>query len=303
MHDRPPESTSPSSRFVSGLSELAPDYDVLLCDVWGVIHNGVAHFEKAVEAAIRFRRRGGRVVLITNAPRPQAKILHMLDRLAVPQEAYDGIVSSGDVTIAMIVARGNAPLVHIGPAFDDSLFAAAERRGGVSVVRVPLEEASYVVCTGLADATHEKPADYEAQLRQMRARGLDFICANPDLVVEVGETLYYCAGALAEFYASIGGTVIQAGKPYAPIYERALALAAEAAGTAIDRRRVLAIGDGLNTDVRGGVNNDIDTLFVASGIHRAQLQAKTGLLDRGALERLCDGGGVRPTFVLDALVW
>jgi len=274
-----------------------------LCDVWGVIHNGVAYFEKAVDAAIRFRDQGGQVVLITNAPRPRAKIVHMLDRLAVPHEAYDGVVSSGDVTIAMIVARGGAPLAHIGPGFDESLFIAAEELGGRAVVRVPIEEASYVVCTGLKDFDHDKPADYEAQLRAMRERGLDFICANPDLVVEVGETLYYCAGALAELYAAMGGTVVQAGKPYAPIYERAIALAAEARGSAIARGRVLAIGDGIHTDIKGGMNNGLDTLFVTSGIHRPQLQGAGGVIDWAQLQKLCEASGVEPGAVLSELVW
>jgi HAD superfamily hydrolase (TIGR01459 family) len=303
MHEHSARTRQPPPRHLRGLSEIASDYDVLLCDVWGVIHNGVARFEKAVDAAIRFRDQGGQVVLITNAPRPRAKIVNMLDRLAVPREAYDGIVSSGDVTVAMIVARGGAPLAHIGPSFDESLFVAAEELRGQPLVRVPIEEASYVVCTGLKDYDRDKPADYEAQLRAMKARGLDFICANPDLVVEVGKTLYYCAGALAELYEAMGGTVVQAGKPYAPIYERAIALAAEARGSAIGRGRVLAIGDGINTDIKGGMKNRLDTLFVTSGIHRPQLQGVDGVIDRSELQKLCETSGVEPLAVLSELVW
>ncbi len=286
-----------------GLGELAPNYDVLLCDVWGVVHNGVAYFEKAIDALSRFRDKGGSVILITNAPRPKAKIVRSLDRLRVPHDAYDDIVTSGDVTTAMIVARGSEPLAHIGPAVDESVFAEAEQIGGRPIPRVAIEAASYVVCTGLFDAEHEAPADYEARLARMKDRGLDFICANPDIVVELGNSLYYCAGALAELYEAMGGYVIHAGKPHLPIYERALALAAGVRGKAFDHRRVLAIGDGINTDIKGGANQGIDALFVTSGIHRQDLQGEAGIIDLAALQRLLESHGVAPKAVLGALVW
>jgi HAD superfamily hydrolase (TIGR01459 family) len=303
MHDNPAKTEIFSPNFASGLAALAPDYDVLLCDVWGVVHNGVAFFEKSVDALIRFRDTGGVVILITNAPRPKSKVVRMLDRLAVPQNAYDGVVTSGDVAAAMIVARGSAPFAHIGPAFDESVFAAAAEIGGHAVPRVAIEQASYVVCTGLFDAEGEAPADYEGRLALMKDRGLDFICANPDIVVELGTSLYYCAGALAELYEGMGGKVIHAGKPHLPIYERALAVAAGIKGKALDRRRVLAIGDGINTDIKGGANQGIDTLLVTSGIHRQDLQGDTGVIDAAALRRLCETHGVAPKAVLSQLVW
>jgi len=303
MHHYPAETSVFSPRFVQGLGQLASNYDVLLCDVWGVVHNGVAHFERAADALIRFRNKGGSVVLITNAPRPKAKIINLLDRLAVPHEAYDGVASSGDVTVAMILERGDAPLAHIGPGYDESVYAEAERLAGRSVRRVAVDEASYVVCTGLVDAQKEMPEDYRALLERLKHRKLDFICANPDIVVEVGETRFYCAGSLAELYADIGGTVIQAGKPHLPIYERALAVAAEARGEPIDRRRVLAIGDGLGTDIKGGANSAIDTLFVTAGIHRAQLHEETGAIDVAALQRLFEANAVWPNAILSELVW
>lgn len=303
MQHSPRTTELDAPRFVRGLSELAANYDVILCDVWGVVHNGVAHFAKAVEALQRFRAKGGRVVLITNAPRPNAKIIAMLDRLAVPRDAYDGVVSSGDVTVALIHARGAKPVAYIGPDFDQSVFIDAERLAGHAIPRASHEEAAYVVCTGLIDARYEKPADYQARFEQMTARKLDFICANPDIVVEVGETLFYCAGALAELYASMGGAVIQAGKPYAPIYERALAIAGAGRTQPIDRSQVLAIGDGINTDIKGGANAKIDTLFITSGIHRQDLHGKTQAIDLAALEALCEANGVRPTAVLSELMW
>jgi HAD superfamily hydrolase (TIGR01459 family) len=303
MHDHPTKTEIFSPNFASGLAALAPDYDVLLCDVWGVVHNGVAFFEKSVDALIRFRVKGGVVVLVTNAPRPKSKVVRMLDRLAVPQNGYDGVVTSGDVAVAMIAARGTAPFAHIGPAFDESVFAAAAEIGGHTARRVSLEEASYVVCTGLFDAESETPANYRSRLASMKERDLDFICANPDIVVELGTSLYYCAGALAELYEGMGGKVIHAGKPHLPIYERALAVAADVKGHAFDRRRVLAIGDGLNTDIKGGANQSIDTLFVTSGIHRSDLQGDAGVLNIAALRRLCDAHGVAPTAVMSQLVW
>ncbi|MGP0060297.1 MAG: TIGR01459 family HAD-type hydrolase [Beijerinckiaceae bacterium] len=308
MHDHPAKAPTNkakifSPQFARGLGELAPDYDVLLCDVWGVVHNGIAYFEKAIDALIRFRDKGGLVILITNAPRPKAKIVRMLDRLAVPHDAYDGVVTSGDVTAALIVARGSEPLAHIGPELDESVFVEAEHIGGRPIPRVAIEAASYVVCTGLVDAKHEAPADYHARLALMKDRSLDFICANPDIVVELGKSLYYCAGALAELYAAMGGEVIHAGKPHLPIYERALALAAGVRGAAVDRRRVLAIGDGINTDIKGGANQGIDTLFVTSGIHRPDLQGDAATIDVAALQRLFESHGVVAKAVLSELVW
>jgi HAD superfamily hydrolase (TIGR01459 family) len=300
QHPRPSKVTD-TPRFVRGLSEIAANYDVILCDVWGVVHNGVAHFAQAVEALRRFRAKGGRAVLITNAPRPNAKIIAMLDRLQVPHDAYDGVVSSGDVTVALVAERGAAPVAYLGPDFDQSIFIDAERVTGHAIARVPLEEAAYVVCTGLIDARVEKPEDYRIRLEEMKARGLDFICANPDIVVELGDTLFYCAGALAQLYEAMGGTVIQAGKPYAPIYDRALAVAGQ--GRPVDRSRVLAIGDGINTDVKGGANYGVDTLFVTSGIHRQHLHGETGAIDLAAHEALCDAHGVRPAMVLSELIW
>jgi HAD superfamily hydrolase (TIGR01459 family) len=288
--------------FLRGLSDIAANYDAILCDVWGVVHNGVAHFAQAVEALRRFRAKGGRVVLITNAPRPNAKIIAMLDRLKVPHDAYDGVVSSGDVTVALVAARGAAPVAYLGPDFDQSIFIDAERATGHAIPRVSLKEAAYVVCTGLIDARVEKPEDYRARFEEMKARRLDFICANPDIVVELGDKLFYCAGALAELYEAMGGTVIQAGKPYAPIYDRALAVAT-GQGEAIDRSRVLAIGDGINTDIKGGANYGVDTLFVTSGIHRQDLQGEAGALDLAAHEALCEAYGVRPMAVLSELLW
>ncbi len=290
-------------RFVHGVGEMAQHYDVILCDVWGVVHNGVTHFSNATDALSRFRDKGGTVILLTNAPRPRQRVAAFLDGLGVPHAAYDGIVTSGDVTVSLILERGDLPLAHIGPAQDVSLFAEAERLAGKPLRLTPIEEAAYVVCIGLNDAERETPADYEPRLRLVRVRDLEFICANPDIVVEVGERLVYCAGALAEAYMEMGGKVTQAGKPYPAIYERALALAAQLRGGKLDRSRILAIGDSAQTDIKGAQDQGLATLFVTSGIHRAELHRESAALDAAALRQFVEGTGVAPMAAIAEFVW
>lgn len=245
-------------RRVAGLEELVGRYDALLCDVWGVLHNGVAAFPDAVDALLRFRRAGGVVVLITNAPRPSPSVRAQLARLGVPDEAYDGIVTSGDVTRSVLSAHAGAKLLHVGPDRDLPLYE------GLDLVRASEEEAELVSCTGLVDDTVESPQDYRPLFTWLVARKLTMVCANPDLVVERGGKLVYCAGALAGLYAELGGDTLVIGKPHAPIYDAAKREIAEHGG-----RRILAVGDGLPTDIRGAVRNGIPALFVTGGIHAA----------------------------------
>lgn len=298
-----------ATALISGLRDVAPAYDTILCDVWGVVHNGRGHFAQACEALTRFRAGGGSVVLVTNAPRPHAPIREQLDRLGVPRAAFDDIVTSGDVTLALIAAHGNEPLHHIGPARDLTLFTILSEQTGLNPPRVALGEAAYVVCTGLNDDEAETPGDYDAALAQMRARSLDFICANPDIVVHVGDRLQYCSGALARRYEAAGGRVIQAGKPFAPIYERALALAAalpDAAKTAktpkTTKPRILAIGDGMGTDIKGACGFGLDALFVAGGIHQEEVMGAAGI-DAVRLEAFLQNAESRPKAAIDVLRW
>jgi HAD superfamily hydrolase (TIGR01459 family) len=291
---------------ISGLSEIASGYDVILCDVWGVVHNGLQHYPDAVGALARFRQRGGAVVLITNAPRPASGIERMLRRLDVPRDSYDGIVSSGDVTVSLMLERGERPVHHVGPPRDNSLFREVAERSGRPDPRVPFEAADYVVCTGLLDDVNERLEDYDALLQRMRERNMEFICANPDIVVHSGERLIYCAGAIAERYAALGGSVVQAGKPYPEIYRRAIA-AAKAGRRSSSKPRVLAIGDGLATDLKGALDAGIDMLFVSSGIHRDRLhpEDRSGIpLDPETLSELLDEYGVKPPMgTISTLTW
>jgi HAD superfamily hydrolase (TIGR01459 family) len=252
--------------FAESLRELVGGVDVVLSDIWGVVHNGLEAFPEACEALHTFRSRGGTVILITNAPRPADSVQRQLRKLGVADETYDSIVSSGDLTRLYVADHPGRKLFWLGPERDNSIYR------GLDAVLAPLEEADYIVCTGLYDDETESAEDYRSMMLQARERKLTLICANPDIVVERGDRLIYCAGAIAELYRELGGEVIFYGKPHRPIYERAMALAGERQGHPIDRRRVLAIGDSVRTDLTGARDFGIDCLFVTRGIHSEEFE-------------------------------
>lgn len=293
------------TRLVRGLAELASGYKLILCDVWGVVHNGLVAFEKAGDALGRFRAGGGKVVLMTNSPNPSRFVEAQLARLGVPRKAYDAIVSSGDVTVSLLVARAGAGVFHLGLPDETTLFEEAWAISGKAPRLVPLKQSNVVLCTGLADPWHETPADYDEILAAMRARNLELICANPDIVVEDGGMLFYCAGAIAERYAGAGGKVIQAGKPFAPIFTRALEIAWGPGTKTIDRARVLVIGDAMGTDIKGAHGQGFDSLFVTSGIHRQELHgpAQGSGLDAAAFRQFVEAADFAPTAAIPELVW
>jgi HAD superfamily hydrolase (TIGR01459 family) len=289
-------------RQIAGLSEISDHYDVILCDIWGVLHNGVASFTQASDALVSFRRRDGAVILISNAPRPSPPIARQVLKLGVSPDAFDAIVTSGDVTIGLMEEQAGGRVLHIGPERDHSLFDAAAETTGARAKLVSLEHAQYVLCTGLRNDEIETLDDYEPELQAMSNRGMAMICANPDIVIHRGDALIYCAGALARRYEELGGSVVYAGKPYAPIYDRALALAEHIRGAPIERPRVLAIGDGMRTDIAGAARAGLDVLFVTGGIHRS-LHKET--LDSPAdpieLQHLYDENGVWPVAAIPVL--
>jgi len=283
--------------FIEHFEPLARDYDVLFCDVWGVIHNGVAAFAPACDALVRFRERGGTAILITNAPRPGASVARILDRLAVPRQAYDAIVSSGDTTRGIVESRRGQSVFHLGPQRDVPIFA------DLNVTFAPVESADYVVCSGLFDDTVETPETYRDMLALMRRRALFMVCANPDVVVERGDTLVYCAGALADAYVALGGEVLYCGKPYAPIYRTALATAQGArGGAAVLLPRVLAIGDSVRTDLKGATALGIESLFVTSALH-AEDYGDRETPDLDALNATFVAAEVKPLAVTRGLKW
>lgn len=252
------------TQIIASLDEVALNYDVLFCDLWGCLHNGVAAFPAAVAALQRFRAGGGRVVLLTNAPRPWKYVAAQLDRMAVPRDAWDVIVSSGDAAQdAMFSGAVGRKVWAIMMDKDEGFFADVppEWQDAPAIQRVALDEAEGIVCTGLFDERTEVPEDYRARFMLARERGLKLLCANPDVVVDLGETRLYCAGALAEFYDDLGGTSLYFGKPHPPIYD----LARRRLGLAEDAR-ILAIGDGIATDIPGAAGEGIDALFVSGGL-------------------------------------
>jgi HAD superfamily hydrolase (TIGR01459 family) len=290
-------------RQISGLSEISDRYDAILCDIWGVLHNGVASFALASEALASFRRRGGVVVLITNAPRPSPPVRRQVLRLGVPAEAFDAVVTSGDVTIGLIEERTGDPVLHVGPARDLSLFDAVAEATGRQPKLVSLEDAQYALCTGLRNDETEMLDDYEPELRALASRDMTMICANPDIVIHRGENLIYCAGALARRYEELGGPVIYAGKPHARIYDWALTLAERARGAPLSKDRVVAIGDGMKTDIAGASRAGLDALLVTQGIHRLSLHNETpaSRADPVELQRLYDEYGTWPVAAMSVL--
>jgi HAD superfamily hydrolase (TIGR01459 family) len=289
-------------RIARGLSEFAGRYDVVLCDIWGVVHNGEARNSAACDALQRFRAQGGTVILITNAPRPSPPILDQLKLLRVPRDAFDDMVTSGDVTLSYIAERVGQPICHIGPERDLTLFEISAQQTGVKPRLTSLKEADYVVITGLNDDRSETPDDYADRLSTMLERKLDLVCANPDLVVHVGDELIYCAGAVAQAYEDRGGRVLQAGKPFAPIYERALSFAEKIRGAAVPRSRILAIGDAMRTDIAGAVDFGVDALFVTKGIHREELH-RGEAIDLAAYERFLAENPGHPMAAIPELLW
>lgn len=273
------------------LDALQERYDVLFCDVWGVVHNGRTAFQAAGAALTRFRAAGGRVVLLTNAPRPRGPIPAQLDRLGVPREAWDLIVTSGDATRALLAQRAPGPMYKIGPAYDGELWA------GLNLREAPLEEAAFLAISGLRDDSRETPDDYREILAAARARDLELICANPDITVRYGERLIYCAGAVAQAYEETGGRVIMAGKPHTAIYDLAFA----ELGGSVDRSRTLAIGDGLGTDLLGAQRQGLDALFIAGGMHGAALLQPSGGVNPAAVRAALGQAGVSARYVLSEL--
>ena len=274
---------------------LARRYDVWLADIWGVMHDGLHPFPEAVEACRLFRDGGGMVILISNAPRPRETVAEQLLAVGVPDDCYDGIATSGDVTRMLIAGHAGSTVYHLGPSRDLPIF------DGLGVKLGKPEEAVTIVCSGLWDDEIETPADYAGQLAEFRALGLPMICANPDLTVERGDRLVYCAGALADAYAKLGGEVIYAGKPHKPIYDLALALVMAKRGAALPRHRIIAIGDGIRTDIAGAAAQNIDSVFVASGVHVAG--GRNAALDSTVVGGLFAKCKARPVAALSHLSW
>jgi HAD superfamily hydrolase (TIGR01459 family) len=276
-------------RLLTHFSEIAPDYDALICDIWGVLHNGATAFTAACAALKRFRDTQGRVVLLTNAPRPAKDLEEQFRHFGVPLDCFDTIVTSGAAAREDLARRSvstKLAMLHLGPDRDRNVFE------GLNIELTDAAHAKVVLCTGPYNDDVETPDDYVDMLAELHRRGLTMLCANPDLVVQRSGKLVYCAGALAEAYERIGGAVVYYGKPHRPIYDVVLSSLAGA-------KRPLAIGDGLNTDIKGANAMGFDALFVADGIHGEDVAEFTGR----HMAELFARSGVQAKAAMRALVW
>lgn len=281
---------------LESVAPLAGHYDAWLCDIWGVMHNGERPYMDAARACIRFREDGCRVALISNSPRPCGPVARQLEQIGVPAETYDAIVTSGDTTRHELAARRNKPLFHLGPARDKPLLE------GLDLKLAGFEEASYVLCSGLYDDLTETPDDYAQTLSRMKERGMVMVCANPDIQVERGHRLIYCAGALAAAYEKLGGKVIYTGKPHKPIYDAAIARIRELTGEETPLERILCIGDGIRTDMAGAAAAGMDALFIASALHIEGAE-NDGPLEPAVVAAAFSGTGIVPVAAQKSLKW
>lgn len=282
---------------ITGLSTLAEAYDGVICDVWGVLHNGISPYPAAAEALARFRSLGKAAVLLTNAPRPAKAVEDLLSRqYAIGPASYDEIVTSGSVARKVFESEPRRRLFHLGPSHNLGLFE------GLDVELVGEEDAEYVALTGLFDDETETADTYRPMFTRFIERGLKVYCANPDVVVERGDRLVYCAGALAQLYVELGGDATIIGKPYKPVYDAALAAIDRALGRPVDKSRVLAIGDGLPTDIKGACGQGIDVLMVTAGIHGADFGDLMNP-DPARLAARLDAEGLSIRAAIPRLVW
>jgi HAD superfamily hydrolase (TIGR01459 family) len=273
--------------------DLLARYDVLFCDVWGVVHDGFRAYPGAMRALTAFRRQGGTVVLVSNAPVPAERVAEMLADKAVDRNSFDAIVSSGAIALEHVVEKAYGSVYVIGPRDRDAAFM-----NKLTARMVPMRDAQAIVCTGLNDDVTETVADYAGVLEEGHDLGLPFVCANPDLVVDVGGRHYVCAGALGEAYAALGGEVYWAGKPHPSAYETAHERAEAIRGAAVPKSRILAIGDAIRTDLKAAQGAGVDALFVTSGIHRAETMTGAAV-DPSKLARAL-GPGSPPTVAATA---
>ncbi|PIB25809.1 HAD family hydrolase [Amylibacter kogurei] len=291
-------------QIIEKLSDVSDQYDAVFCDLWGCLHNGITPFPAAVKALEEFRDAGKTVILLTNSPRLGSSVVTQLDEMGVAPDLYHAVVASGDAArAAMMSGAFGQRVYHIGPARDEGFFTGVDVEDfyqGSDVVRVPLEDAEGIVCTGLFHDETETPDDYRAILLNAKNRGLALLCANPDIIVDRGEDRIYCAGALAQLYTEMGGESHYFGKPHPPIYALAQQRLTDITGRIIDPKRILCIGDGINTDIRGALGEDMDSLFITGGL-AASDTATTDQPDAQKLEKFLTDAQLSPTYSIGYL--
>jgi HAD superfamily hydrolase (TIGR01459 family) len=294
------------TEIIRTLADLTGRYDAVFCDLWGCLHNGQTAYPAAVTALQGFRATGGKVVLLTNAPRPKSSVIKQLDGLGVPRDAWDIVVTSGDAAqMGMLSGAVGRKVHHIGALKDEPFFTdfaedlAACAATQAPITRVALKDATGIVCTGLADDLTETPDDYRAALLLGKTLGLPMLCANPDIVVDMGAKRLYCAGALAQAYEEMGGTALYFGKPHPPIYDLARRRLTEAGAPADPQ--ILCIGDGISTDIQGGMSEALDTLFITAGLEAERFGPDVEHPDPARLADWLDGRELSPSFAMGRL--
>ncbi len=288
------------TRIVSTLAEISHQYDALFVDLWGCVHDGVKALPGAVSALQEYRKSGGKVVLVTNSPRPRAGVEKQLIHFGVPEDAWDTIATSGDsARSAMYRGIVGEKVFFIGEDRDQNFFKPLDiLENPVDIQQVPLEDAEGIVCAGPFDPMAD-PDVMRPQFLYAKQKGLKLLCANPDIVVDRGEVREWCAGALAALYSEMGGESLYFGKPHPPIYDLARRRLS-ALGKPVADDRILAIGDGVLTDIAGAMGEDIDSLFITGGLARAETKTGTDP-DAEALEAYLQGEMSAPTFAIGYL--
>ena len=294
------------TQIIANLSQISARYDALFCDLWGCLHNGVTPFPAAVAALQAFRAKGGKVVLLTNAPRPKSSVVKQLDEMAVPRDTWDDVVTSGDAAQYAMLSGAVGRKVHfIGSPKDEVFFTdIAEDLQAVGAANPPMQrvatkDAEGLVVTGLADDLTETPEDYRATLLLSKNLGLPMLCANPDIIVHLGDKLLYCAGALAKMYEEMGGTALYFGKPHPPIYDLARRRLVALGGA--EDSRILCVGDGIHTDVQGAIGESLDALFVTGGIAHESFGLDSDNPDKDLLEDWLEDGMLSPSYSIGHL--
>lgn len=284
-------------RIIRSLDEIGAAYDAILCDLWGCYHNGIEIFPAAAAACRAHRRRGGIVVLLTNAPRPAASVERMLTgRMGAEPDTWDAIVSSGGACQSALAERTYGRAVHyVGPERDYHMLS------DIGLDPVDLDAAECILLTGLRDDMTETPADYAPEIARWADRGLPVLCANPDIIVDRGDVRLWCAGAIARDYQAAGGRVIWFGKPHAPVYDRCRRVVQEIAGREVPDARILAIGDGIATDVAGGIAAGLDTLFVTGGLSGDAFGPDVEHPGQAPLDAFLSEAGLAPQYAIGRL--
>ena len=294
------------TQITASLTDISARYDAVFCDLWGCLHNGKTPFLAAVAALRSFRAKGGRVVLLTNAPRPKPSVVSQLDAMGLPRDAWDEVVTSGDAAqYALITGAVGRRVYHIGAPKDEAFFTdfaddLAETVAAESpIIRTTLDQAEGIVCTGLADDLTETPEDYRSALLFGKTMDLPMLCANPDIVVDMGERRLFCAGALAKAYEDMGGSALYFGKPHPPIYDLARQRLGEVTG--LSDPQILCIGDGILTDVQGGMAEGMDTLFITGGLEAESFGTDVENPDQGLLDAWLTVRELSATFAMGRL--